>query len=92
MSDFISRQMAIEAIAAHLKAYTSNRSGYNMARRHMMELLAVLPAADVVERKATGTIPCPSCGGTLSEVRESKGKKYRHCYSCHFEFEVKEDT
>ena len=31
-------------------------------------------------------IPCPSCGGTLSEIR-ANGK--RHCYSCHFEYEVK---
>lgn len=37
-------------------------------------------------------LPCPMCGGALSEVRESGGKRYRHCYSCHFEFEVKEDT
>ena len=22
----------------------------------------------------------------LSEIREQGGKKYRHCYSCHFEF------
>ena len=28
------------------------------------------------------------CGGTLSEIREHNGKKYRHCYSCHFEFEI----
>lgn len=35
-------------------------------------------------------IPCPLCGGTLSEIRESNGKKYRHCYSCHMEQEVKE--
>ena len=33
-------------------------------------------------------IPCPSCGGVLSEVREHNGKKYRHCYACHYEFEV----
>lgn len=51
MVDLIDRQMAIDAIADHLKAFTSNRPEYNMARRHMMELLAVLPAADVVERK-----------------------------------------
>ena len=31
-------------------------------------------------------IPCPNCGGILSEAREHNGKKYRHCYSCHFEF------
>ena len=29
------------------------------------------------------------CGGVLSEIRENNGKKYRHCYSCHFEFEEK---
>ncbi len=33
-------------------------------------------------------IPCKRCGGALSEIREHNGKKYRHCYSCHFEFEV----
>ena len=26
------------------------------------------------------------CGGALSEIREHNGKRYRHCYSCHFEF------
>lgn len=32
-------------------------------------------------------IPCPLCGGILSEIREHNGKKYRHCYACHFEYE-----
>jgi len=32
-------------------------------------------------------IPCKRCGGALSEIREHNGKRYRHCYSCHFEFE-----
>ena len=32
-------------------------------------------------------IPCPKCGGALSETREHNGRRYRHCYSCHFEFE-----
>lgn len=32
-------------------------------------------------------IPCPLCGGILSEVREHNGMKYRHCYACHFEYE-----
>ena len=27
-------------------------------------------------------------GGILSEIREHNGKKYRHCYACHYEFEV----
>lgn len=36
-------------------------------------------------------IPCPACGGALSEIRTHNGKKYRHCYSCHFEFSIRED-
>ena len=35
-------------------------------------------------------IPCKSCGGTLSEIREHNGRKYRHRYSCHAEFFVEE--
>ena len=31
---------------------------------------------------------CPFCRGTLSEIRHQNGKRLRHCYSCHFEFEV----
>lgn len=34
-------------------------------------------------------IPCKRCGGALSEIREHNGRKYRHCYACHFEFEEK---
>lgn len=37
-------------------------------------------------------IECSHCGGALSEIREHKGKKYRHCFSCHFEFEVMTDV
>ena len=33
-------------------------------------------------------MPCPKCGGILSEVREHAGKKFRHCYACHFEFPI----
>lgn len=28
------------------------------------------------------------CGGALSTTRYHNGKPYRHCYSCHFEFEI----
>lgn len=31
-------------------------------------------------------LPCPKCGGILSEIRVHDGKAYRHCYACHFEF------
>lgn len=36
-------------------------------------------------------IPCPYCGGAMSEIREHNGRRYRHCYSCHMEPEVKEE-
>lgn len=26
------------------------------------------------------------CGGALSTTRVHNGRRYRHCYSCHFEF------
>ena len=31
-------------------------------------------------------LPCVYCGGPLSSIREHNGRKYRHCYACHFEF------
>lgn len=34
-------------------------------------------------------IQCPYCGGAMSEIREHNGRRYRHCYSCHMEPEVK---
>lgn len=36
-------------------------------------------------------IPCPSCGGILSEIRTNGERPYRHCYSCHFEYEVNDN-
>lgn len=34
---------------------------------------------------------CKFCGGKLSEIRQnSDGSKYRYCYSCHLDYEVKE--
>lgn len=29
---------------------------------------------------------CPICGGILSEIRSDGKDRWRHCYSCHFEF------
>ena len=50
-------------------------------------------------KKLWKPIPCPHCGGPLSEKRKYRygggpirelaryhGKWYRHCYSCHSEF------
>lgn len=31
------------------------------------------------------------CGGALSTTRVHNGRKYRHCYSCHFEFFEEEE-
>ena len=35
---------------------------------------------------------CPDCGGPLSEVRTNGTKRWRHCYSCHFEYEEHDGT
>lgn len=34
---------------------------------------------------------CPFCGGRLSTLREQGGSRLRHCYACHFEWEVEEE-
>ena len=31
---------------------------------------------------------CPYCGGLLSGFRRSNGHFIRHCYSCHFDFQI----
>lgn len=49
MSDYISRQVAIKAIKGHINFVNADMEGYNMARRQMMELIELLPAADVRE-------------------------------------------
>lgn len=33
---------------------------------------------------------CNFCGGKLSEVRTFGDKKVRHCFGCHFDYEVDE--
>lgn len=63
-SDTINRQEAIEAIEDHMKAYTSEMDGYNMARRHMKELIGVLPPAQ------PEIIYCKDC------VKHNKGHGY----------------
>lgn len=35
---------------------------------------------------------CKYCGGRLSEIRTDGRKSWRHCFSCHFEFEVPADV
>lgn len=40
-----------------------------------------------LDRDEWEPIPRPLCGGILSDIREHNGKKYRHCYACHFEYE-----
>ena len=32
---------------------------------------------------------CPFCGGKLSQIRTDEIKYWQHCYSCHFEFPLK---
>ena len=37
-------------------------------------------------------LPCKSCGGTMSEIRIHNGRRYRHCFSCHFEYDEEGDA
>lgn len=30
---------------------------------------------------------CPFCAGELSDWREHRGRRLKHCFACHFEFE-----
>lgn len=34
------------------------------------------------------SLACPYCGGRLSEPRLQNGKRWLHCFSCHFEFQL----
>ena len=34
---------------------------------------------------------CRFCGGRLSEIRIHSGVRYRHCFSCHFEWRCEDD-
>ena len=64
------------------------KSCYNCSDRKCAEWIDQNPNFDMsVPCDDWKPIPCPLCGGTLSKVRESNGKKYRHCYSCHMEQE-----
>lgn len=36
--------------------------------------------------------PCPVCGGRLSTIRTDGVERWRHCYSCHFEFQINEGS
>lgn len=44
------------------------------------------------KRQVWHPIPCPKCGGILSEVRKHNDREYRHCFACHFEFTVSEEN
>ena len=33
---------------------------------------------------------CPYCQKTLSEIRTNGKDRWRHCYSCHFDFAAQE--
>jgi hypothetical protein len=64
------------------------KSCYNCADRKCAEWIAQNPDFDMsVPCDDWQPIPCPICGGALSEIMEHNGKKYRHCYACHAETE-----
>lgn len=60
-NDLISRQAAIEAIEEHIKEDTVGADWYNMVRRHMKELIEVLPSARRTG-KWTKENACEFCG------------------------------
>lgn len=80
MSDLIDRQVAIDAIEDHIKAYTSIRDDYNMARRHMKELIEVLPSAQQEKRTETHGCDLISRQALMKEfsdfVRESNNSDF----------------
>ena len=48
----------------------------------------LFPEEDDPEGQQQPTVQrCRFCGGRLSEIRTHNGLRYRHCFSCHFEFE-----
>ena len=48
------------------------------------DLIDQLQAEKDAEKAKKHYLHCPHCGGRLSEPMDG----YRHCYSCHFEYEV----
>ena len=47
--------------------------------------------AEAVRAFAIAHRICPFCHGRLSETRIQNGRRLRHCYSCHFEYEEEEE-
>jgi len=45
----------------------------------------------IVEQYPATVQSCRFCGGRLSEVRSHNGARYRHCFSCHFEWRCEDD-
>ena len=57
MVDYISRDEAIERIQPHDKPQTVYGEGYLQAIEHAVEILSLMPAADVQEKKYCKMIP-----------------------------------
>lgn len=61
-----------------------NNCGFDVCRKSVLRQ----PDTSTEPCEFWRKIPCPYCGGALSEVR-ANGK--RHCFACHFEFEEGKD-
>lgn len=95
MDDLIRRSDALGCFHDWIDEHGYIHEADEMTEYQAIEALPSVVIGDPTQSNASNTLDaltnaCPLCGGTLSEIRESNGKKYRHCYSCHMEQEVKE--
>ena len=73
-------------------------TGYRAAEPiHLLDPQAKLRAVACIDKDMYKPKPepvryCKYCGGRLSEIRTDGRKSWRHCFSCHFEFEVPADV
>lgn len=64
-----------------------NNCGFEVCRKSVLRQ----PDTSVEPCEFWRKIPCPYCGGALSEIREDGQRRWRYCYACHFEFEDGKD-
>lgn len=48
------------------------------------------PTNEEMRRLSLQVGVCPRCKTNMSDILDHKGRKYRHCYSCHSDFYLEE--
>lgn len=91
MTEYISRDKAIELIQPRVKPSTIYGEGYLQAIKHASEILALIPAADVQPVKHGRWIPqsddmwlCSNCKENIiySCHESDRTEKQRYCCRC----------